>query len=153
MQELREAGKRYRGAVCEKHPELGGERYTLQNRCVGCNRAAAAKRWKLAPETRREYADRSRRKTKTEVFNHYGGIRCALCGFDNDDALCLDHTDGGGGGLRKSKVHPWGGYALYVWLKNNKYPGHIKFRVLCFNCNAMESVKRLRAERRARSGD
>lgn len=150
MSKLHHNPKRFYGDKCEKHPELKGERYVLRSRCVGCNRDAAAAKTLKDPGKRREYADRSRRKTKTEVFNHYGGMRCALCGYDNEDALCLDHTDGGGGVLRKSEQHPWGGYNLYVWLKNNLYPKHLKFRVLCFNCNALESVARLRIERKER---
>jgi hypothetical protein len=150
MNQLHQNPKRKYGDVCEKHPELKGERYVLHNRCVGCNRDASKRKTELSPENRREYADRSRRKTKLEVFNHYGGMHCAICGFNHEDALCLDHIDGGGGGLRKSQVHPWGGYALYVWLRKYGYPKAFKFRVLCFNCNAIQSVNRLRAERKER---
>ena len=148
MSKLHHNPKRHYGLLCERHPDLGGERYVLYNRCIGCNRDAASARTLKEPHKRRGYAARSRNKTKHEVFERYGGMECALCGYSNEDALCLDHVDGDGGKLRKSDNHPWGGYALYVWLKNNYYPENLKFRVLCFNCNALESVKRLRRERR-----
>jgi hypothetical protein len=96
------------------------------------------------------YADTCRRRTKKEVFDHYGGMKCCKCGFSHEDALVLDHEGGGGGVLRKKKEHPWGGYKLYVWLKNNGYPEHLKFRVLCFNCNAIDSVNRMRIDRKVK---
>lgn len=141
--------KKYMGSICPKHPELNGERYIKYYRCVGCNRDKANQRTKTYPDKRAEYVKRSTQKTKKEVFQYYGGVYCCVCGYDNIDALCLDHENGGGGVLRKNKDHPWGGYSLYVWLKNNEYPKDLKFRVLCFNCNAIESVTRLRIERKS----
>lgn len=139
---------RFFGLVCKKHPELNGERYTSSRRCVGCNRDAIKAKRSENPTKGLGYAAKSRQKTKEEVFNHYGGMKCCKCGFDHPDALCLDHIGGGGGKLRKEGAHPWGGYALYVWLKKNGFPAELKFRVLCFNCNAIESVERLRIERK-----
>lgn len=138
------------GEVCEKHPELNGERYIKRSRCLGCNRDAVKARNKLNPKNNRKAAAISRWRAKELVFNYYGGMKCCLCGFDHPDALCLDHSDGNGGKLRKSKAHPWGGYELYVWLKKNNFPKELKFRVLCFNCNAIESVERLRIERKVK---
>lgn len=134
------------GRLCDKHPELKGERYR-NHRCVGCNRERVAQ-WQRENKPRaREKQAAARLKLKTDTFKAYGGAKCSLCGFDNLDALCLDHTEGGGGQMRKSGAHPWGGGDLYSWLKQRGYPKEPRFRVLCFNCNAIESTQKLREKR------
>jgi hypothetical protein len=43
--------KRYRGKVCAKHPEYGGERATRTRKCLGCHRDRQRKlrrQWRLA---------------------------------------------------------------------------------------------------------
>ena len=54
-QEARHAGlKRYFGKVCERHPDLGGERYISNSACLECIREKQAKYHVKNPEKRRE---------------------------------------------------------------------------------------------------
>jgi len=61
----------------------------------------------------------------------YGG-KCACCGFDQPNALVIDHINGGGNKHRK-EIGP----LLYRWLKEQGYPSG--FQVLCANCNMSKS--------------
>lgn len=74
-----------------------------------------------------------RKNLRLQVLHHYtsGQMSCACCGESNPEFLCIDHTDGGGNKHRKQIGY--GGYAIYIWLRQQGYPSG--FRVLCFNCN------------------
>lgn len=67
---------------------------------------------------------------RAEVLAHYGG-QCALCGEDDAETLCFDHTQGGGSAQRRELAKQ--GLRLYQWLKKTGFPNDI--RVLCWNCN------------------
>ena len=67
-----------------------------------------------------------------------GTMKCALCGCDDIDILCIDHINGGGYAHKKKYNSP-----IVRWLRKNKYPNG--FRVLCLNCNW--KVKDLRKEK------
>lgn len=70
-------------------------------------------------------------KIKDEVFEHYGGYKCACCGETTKKFLSLDHINGGGNKSRRQTGG--GGVNTYLWIKRNNFlPG---FQVLCFNCN------------------
>jgi hypothetical protein len=74
-------------------------------------------------------------KLKRQIFEAYGGARCACCGEVIASFLTLDHVNNDGykdrhGGKR--------GIALYLWLKQNGFPSG--FQVLCFNCNCGRSI-------------
>ena len=87
--------------------------------------------------TRRVVNQRNRRKIKIEVFEAYGGVRCACpcgCTEDNHECLSIDHTDQKGADHREELTGDRrNGTDLYGWLKRNGYPEG--FRVLCHNCN------------------
>lgn len=74
------------------------------------------------------------RRTKIEVFNHYGGCSCSCagCSVTEIEFLTLDHVNGKGN-VHRRKIHSKGGFSMYLWLKRNKFPKG--FRVLCMNCN------------------
>ena len=69
------------------------------------------------------------RKLKTEVFNQYGGCKCANCGETEMVCLSIDHVDGGGCKHRKETGC---GSAFYYWLRDSGFPPG--YRVLCMNC-------------------
>jgi hypothetical protein len=79
-----------------------------------------------------------RNNEKDRVFLHYGGYVCACCGFDNKDALVLDHIHGGGSRQRRSpgisspSQH-------YRWIIRNNFPEG--YQVLCANCNMAKGNK------------
>jgi len=72
------------------------------------------------------------RQLRLEVLNHYTpkGLRCACCGEDHVEFLCIDHVNGGGG---KHRRRVGGGSSTYRWLKRHSFPSG--FQVLCANCN------------------
>jgi len=79
----------------------------------------------------KDYLRERAQTLKMRCLHAYGG-RCACCGIDHTEFLCIDHIDGGGNKQRKelgggsSRLHPW-------LVKNNFPPG---YQILCFNCNA-----------------
>jgi hypothetical protein len=74
---------------------------------------------------------RERRKiVRAEVIKHYSG-KCACCGEENVEFLCIDHIKGGG--TQERKDHNRRGHAFYEHLRRQNYPEG--YRVLCHNCN------------------
>jgi ribosomal protein L44E len=83
------------------------------------------------------------RKIKSEVLRHYSlDLKCQKCGFDNLDALTIDHINGGGREHRK-KIG-FGG-SFYYWLRRNNYPEG--FQVLCMNCQFIKRKKNKECKR------
>jgi len=87
------------------------------------------------PKKKKQYSRRSNRKLKIDVLSHYsnGIIKCARCGINDIDILCLDHINGNGENHRRKLGKQGNGLHIYWWLKNNNYP--LGFQVLCLNCN------------------
>ena len=56
--------KRYVGAVCPEHPELGGERNARSRGCIGCNRARMQRKRAAKPEFYREQSRASYLKNR-----------------------------------------------------------------------------------------
>ena len=86
---------------------------------------------------------RNREKLKIEVFMHYSNnkMECARCGYNNIDALCIDHIHNNGCYERKVfKIS--GGDKFYRWLKKRGFPSG--YQILCFNCNQLKQVEHLR---------
>lgn len=92
------------------------------------------------PGATSKYSKVESRNLKLQTLNHYssGTNSCALCGFNNVDALAIDHINGKGNEERR-KVNKNGGIAFYRYLRQNDYP--TGYRVLCWNCNHLEHVK------------
>lgn len=87
-------------------------------------------------EFRQKERDKSARivaELRRQVFNAYGGFKCACCGEENPLFLSIDHVDNDGAEMRKNGVHGRGGTAFYQWIRKNSFPGG--FQVLCMNCN------------------
>lgn len=117
----------YVGRVCEKHPELGGQRRKGSTTCLGCEKE---KRNAIKAKARRD-------ELRESVVSHYGG-KCRCCGETDIDVLCMDHINGGGEQHRKEIPAS----RLYRWLRDNNYPD--AFRVLCLNCNFRSHLSMLR---------
>jgi len=126
--------------ACQRkyHKEHREQLAANQRRYCAKHREQIAAREKKYREEHREqraaqqkpYQKEYRRKLRLEVLNHYTpkGLRCACCGEDHVEFLCIDHINGGGGQHRKSINGDF-----YNWLKKHGFPKG--FRVLCFNCN------------------
>ena len=70
---------------------------------------------------------------KKEIFQAYGGARCACPNCDNPNPgipfLSIDHINNDGAEHRRQL----NGKNMYGWIKKNGFPKG--FQVLCFNCN------------------
>jgi hypothetical protein len=93
---------------------------------------------------------RFRDRVKEEVLLHYGNgkIECNYCGYDNIDALCLDHINNDGAEQRKKmKISGRGtqGSNTYEVLRRLNYPDGIQ--ILCANCNLIKEIQRKREKR------
>ena len=87
---------------------------------------------------------------KLQVMDHYSDrkINCAHCGFNNINALSIDHVGGSG---NKQRGMLGSGVKFYKWVIKNNYPGG--FQVLCYNCNwlkrlAQQTSKPVKNERK-----
>ena len=84
-------------------------------------------------------------RIKDEVLEHYSNSsspHCALCGVVDLDILCIDHINGGGNQHRRTLGYMGRGVHFYKWLKKQSFPEG--YRVLCFNCNQKEAMRRQR---------
>jgi hypothetical protein len=92
-----------------------------------------------------------REKIKLEVLKYYsinGVIECKKCGFNNIDALCLDHINNDGAEQRlKMKISGRGYFGMntYEVLKKLNYPTGIQ--ILCANCNMIKELTRKKDKR------
>ena len=129
----------------ETHPEAAREHDRRQ-----------ARRWAernrgLKRQRDREYGDRHRAQlrkahrkwyaaVRRTVFEHYSGgaIRCAACGFENIDALVLDHVNNNGAAERRYVKAA----SVFVRLIKLNFPSG--YQVLCANCNMIKEQLRRR---------
>jgi hypothetical protein len=93
-----------------------------------------------------------RERLKIEAIARYsaGEMKCAVCGFSDLDALCLDHIANDGAQHRKqlkisSRNNTSGGCSTYQALKREGWPAGLQ--VLCANCNQIKQQELLRSER------
>jgi hypothetical protein len=91
-----------------------------------------------------------REKLKKLVMTRYGNktAACVKCGFDNIDALCLDHINDNGSQERKTvmgKNKNGSGTRFYGYIKKMGFPDG--YQTLCANCNLIKEIERKRNER------
>jgi len=65
-------------------------------------------------------------------------MKCKKCGFDNVDALSIDHIHNGGNKHRR-ELNSKAGYNFYWWLIKNNFPKG--YQVLCMNCQFIKKHK------------
>jgi hypothetical protein len=111
---------------------LKDNRVTRCAECLLINSMSALRYRQKTKPKQIEIGKKSRAKIKNEVFEAYGGWRCACCGETTRDFLSLDHIEGGGNQQRKllKKVNT---YNFYSWLREQKFPPG--YQILCMNCN------------------
>ena len=83
------------------------------------------------PDDWAKMQSRWRKKLKMKAYINYGGNppKCACCGENIIEFLCLDHIDNNGSEYRKEIS----GRDIYEWIATNDYPSG--FQILCRNCN------------------
>ena len=88
----------------------------------------------MPPPIRRKYQNIYNENLKIEVLTHYGRgqLACVQCGFDNIDALSIDHIYGNGRQHRRTIGARRGGKRIYAWLRKRNFPDG--FQTLCMNC-------------------
>ncbi len=97
-------------------------------------------------ERRKKAANESHARIKLNVLSHYsnGKLQCAICGFNDIRALCLDHINNCG--MKKRFLTGSGGRKLAFFLSKNNFPEG--FQVLCANCNSIKEIERRKREGR-----
>lgn len=82
--------------------------------------------------------EKSYTRIREKVLSHYseGKIECAICGFNDIRALCLDHIIAVG----MTNSHKKAGKAFLRFIIRNNYPRG--FQVLCANCNMIKEYIR-----------
>ena len=131
---------------CRKKEKGGLSQYILRNKndisdfqilCGNCNWLKEVKRRKGKLHSKKYQKNRIREsKHKKTVLNYYSNkiLKCACCGFNEYDALQIDHTKGNGAQERRKKDIPSkGGRPFYRWLMRNNFPP--AYQVLCAMCN------------------
>jgi hypothetical protein len=92
---------------------------------------------RLRAENPEKYASQSRKakeKLRQSVLNAHGRA-CAICGFENEHALTLDHILNNGAEERK-EVGERGVYYRSLIPENKS-----EYRILCMNCQFIERRK------------
>ena len=81
-----------------------------------------------------------RERMRLRVIEHYsnGTNTCRLCGYNNIEALCIDHINDDGASHRKTIGCD--GAQVYCWLVKQQFPSG--FQVLCHNCNWIKEKHR-----------
>ena len=87
---------------------------------------------------RRSPPSESKVALRKEMFAVYGD-RCCQCGETDRDVLQLDHVNGGGTEHRRKVGNS------VSWAKKHGWPS--AFRVLCANCNMLNSIEIMRLPR------
>ena len=95
--------------------------------------------WKY-PVRRREQHNLRNKKTKLEVFTHYGGNppKCSQCGITDIRVLTIDHINNDGAKHRR-EIGSYAGTSFYLWLRVHNYPEG--YQVLCWNCNWIKRLE------------
>lgn len=85
-------------------------------------------------------AKQTREELKREVYGHYsnGEYKCACCGIDVYEFLCIDHINNDGNVDRKNNPSHQTGDKLCRRLKRDGYPEG--YQLLCYNCNITKGI-------------
>ena len=103
--------------------------------CRGCDVRATIEKNKRRPHVVSRRRKRHNQTIRAEVYQAYGGPKCACCGESELSFLTLDHVHNDGAEWRRAifKTNKGrGGISTYEWCKRNGYPPI--FQVLCWNC-------------------
>jgi len=78
-------------------------------------------------------------ETKLLIFQIYskGKMNCNQCGYDNIDALSIDHIKGNG--YKHRTNIGCSGQPFYHWIINNMFPNG--YQILCMNCQLLKRLE------------
>lgn len=113
------------------------------------------------PYHRKRYAENSlaikkktaarRTQVKQEVMSRYGKggkAECVECGFDDINALCIDHINDNGSADRSATMGKnvgGSGSRFYFYLRKKGFPKG--YQTLCSNHNLIKEIKRKKEKR------
>lgn len=97
--------------------------------CTTCGSERMEGRMKCATCCAR--AVRRQRRYRHQVFETYGGYKCACCGETEYDFLTIDHVNNDGAEHRKRLTQKGG---MYRDIVKQGFPAGV-YQVLCMNCN------------------
>ena len=80
-----------------------------------------------------EKAKKRNEALRKEVFNAYGGYKCACCGETEPAFLSIDHINNDGAEMKRNGEYGKSGTSFYQYLRKNSFPEG--YQVLCMNCN------------------
>ena len=106
--------------------------------CHNCNILKRSVRYAARAETRKQRSTLARaRWIKEQVASRYGGGKaaCSFCGYNQLEALTLDHVNNDGC-LTRGKLSP--GRTAYLKLMRDGYPPG--YQTLCFCCNMEKEI-------------
>ena len=129
----REAQKRYRAKYPDRHAE--------------CNKKWIDKNRERYNASKYNYRDR----LKEDIIKHYsnGTMACAVCGYSDIRALCLDHINDDGAKWRaENKVAGRGTTGTTTYAKIEELDCPEGLQVLCANCNLVKEIERKMDNRR-----
>jgi hypothetical protein len=125
-----------------KMPTKYTNNYYVKNKNILYGRT---RMWQLKhPEQTRKSKQFQHMKNKIIILQIYsnGNMVCKNCGFDDIDALTIDHINNNGNKHRKEIRSKNANKDFYDWLIRNDFPEG--FQVLCMNCNFIKrQTKRL----------
>jgi len=127
--------KRVKGGLCYRCGKRPHEPNGLRcKKCLKKQRIYGRKHYKYRPPTPAYNAVVRKRhaEIKREVFEAYGGAKCACCGESIFEFLSLDHEDNNSAQHRRSIFNGSRTGAIYRWLLKHHFPPG--FQVLCMNC-------------------
>ena len=111
--------------------------------CSGCKREKPLSMFKKQPSGKfgRYYRCKDCErlaywKFREEVYSHYGGYVCAVCGETEPTVLQIDHVNNDG--KRHRAEDGQAARKIIYWLKKHGYPPG--FQVLCRWCNLVKAI-------------
>ncbi len=84
---------------------------------------------------------------KREILTYYGKgkCQCVVCGYNDINALSIDHINGDGAQHRKTVKN------IYYWVKRNNYPPGLQ--TLCMNCQWVKRAENNETNSLSRKAD
>ena len=98
---------------------------------------------KKHPELIKRESNR-RRKTRLELMQILGPLKCVNCGFNRIEALQIDHIDGFG--YQERRIFFKTSFKLYRFYLCNPELAKKNLQILCANCNIIKSISAIRRE-------
>jgi hypothetical protein len=102
-------------------------------------KAVQMKKWRAENKEKSRHQSRQKVVRMRDAIHEMYGHVCALCGYENKQALTLDHI-AGNGNVEREELGAYGVYRRAIEKKRQD-----EYRILCMNCQFIER-QRLKSE-------